>query len=68
MQCPFKLFESEVMEFAGGSNRTQYYYQECTGNGCQMWSDTLQDCRLAWSGMRPITAKEETGIYQEHKG
>ena len=55
MQCPFKLFESESSEVANGDKRTQYSYQECAMTGCVMWSDLLQDCRLALGGMENTT-------------
>ncbi len=58
MQCPFLIRESAVLTLPGGDEITQYFYQECVMTGCQMWSDTLQDCRLALSGMAAAEQQE----------
>lgn len=65
MQCPFKIECVNENHRMDGDVEKQYYYQECAGNGCQLWSDTLQDCRLAWSGM--TTVEQQEHIYKEHK-
>lgn len=62
MQCMFKV--DYVEEYAvesthkigdkKGHIKKKYYYQECAGNSCPAWSDTLQDCRLALSGMESV--------------
>ena len=76
MECPYKIFriitvdgkmESDpdlmvpgmAKKYVPGYKRI--LYQECAMSGCQMWSGTLQDCRLALSGMERVTQKSNGG-------
>ena len=54
MKCPFKLDHTEEHNdpYRGWIRRTTYYYVECAMTGCRMWSDILQDCRLAIGGWK----------------